>query len=97
MTLGWLGVVLLVGALALYLVVRVSETVRRWREPTTRCVSRSPVDRRQRSVPVAVERRCGPRRQDDLAHQYLAALPRRRQSPMTLTSTRFGRRPSNSP
>jgi hypothetical protein len=78
LTFGWLGVVLLVSALALYLAVRVAEVVHRWREPTTRWVSRSRVDRRRRSVPVAIERRCGPRRQEDVARAYLAALPRRR-------------------
>jgi hypothetical protein len=74
MTLSMLGVALLIGVAALYLVIRIIDTVRQWREPTTHWVRRSPVDRRRRQVPVAVERRREPRRQEDVAGEFLAAL-----------------------
>ena len=39
--------------------------------PKRRWVERSPRDRRQRRVPVARDRRKGPRRQEDIARQFL--------------------------
>jgi hypothetical protein len=78
MTLSMLAAVLLVGAAALYLVVRIIDTVRQWREPTTRWARRTREDRRQRREPVVVERRKGPRRQEEIARQFLAGLQRRR-------------------
>jgi len=78
MTWSVLGVVLLAGVAACYLAVRIAESVRSWREPTTRWVRRAPLDRRRRQVPVAVERRRGPRRQEDVAREFLAGMRRRR-------------------
>jgi hypothetical protein len=78
MTLSLLGVVVLVGVAALYLLVRIVDTVRQWHEPTTHWVRRSPVNRRQRQTPVAVERRKGPRRQEEIAGAFLAGLTPRR-------------------
>jgi len=78
MTAAMLGVMVLIGLAALYLAVRIGHAVRVWHEPTTRWARRSPVDRRQRQVPVAVERRRGPRRQDDIARQFLGDLARPR-------------------
>jgi hypothetical protein len=81
MTLSMLGVALLVGVAAVYLVVRIVDTVRQWREPTTHWVRRSPVDRRQHRAPVAMDRRQGARRQEDLAGEFLAGLATRRNGP----------------
>jgi hypothetical protein len=81
MTLSMLGVALLVSVAAVYLLVRIVDTVRQWREPTTHWVRRSPVDRRRRHVPVAMDRRQGARRQEDLAGEFLAGLASRRSGP----------------
>ena len=74
----WLLFAALIAALAVYLITRVSTAVRQWREPTTHWSQRSPVDRRRRNVPVAVERRAGPRREEDVARQFLAVAGTRR-------------------
>ena len=85
MTLSMLGVALLIAVAAVYLVVRIVDTVRQWREPTTHWVRRSPVDRRRRQVPVAVERRRGPRRQEEVASKFLAELTPQRHGLRGLT------------
>ncbi len=41
------------------------------RGPKRKWVERSPEDRRQRRVPVKTERRRAPRRQEDIARQFL--------------------------
>ncbi len=53
----------------LVLLIRVLVTA--VRGPRRTWVERSPRDRRQRRVPVPVERRKGPRRQEDIARQFL--------------------------
>ncbi len=70
----WLLVAALVGGVMLYLIARVSAAIRLWREPKTRWVRRAQVDRRRRQVPVSVERRAGPRRQEEVAMEYLEAV-----------------------
>ena len=52
-------------------VFRLGDALRRGQEARTRLVARRREDRRQRKVPVAVERRAGPRRHDDIARQFL--------------------------
>jgi hypothetical protein len=77
----------LIGGVAAYLVVRLFTAVRLWREPTTRWVRRSGADRRRRNLPVAVERRQGPRRQEELATHFLAEMgAQRRRSPGRLNN-----------
>ncbi len=76
MLLAMLLCALLISGAALYLAVRVVAVVRQWREPTTRWVPRSLGDRRHRQVRVAVERRKGPRRQDDLARHFVTNMQR---------------------
>ena len=79
MTLTVFGVVLLVAAAALFLLVRIANAVRQWREPTTHWVRRAASDRRKRDVGVTVERRQGPRRQDEIARHFLDEFTPRRQ------------------
>ena len=68
----------LIAAALTFLAFRIVKAVRPLHEPTTRWVRRSEIDRRQRSVPVAVERRRGPRREEDVAAQFLHDLRRLR-------------------
>jgi hypothetical protein len=78
MFLAWLLIVALIGGLTLYLIVRVSAAIRQWREPTTRWARRAAADRRRRKVPMPVERRAGPRRQEDVATEFLNEVGTRR-------------------
>jgi hypothetical protein len=64
----------LIGGVATFLVVRLFTAVRLWREPTTRWVRRSGTDRRRRHISVPVDRRQGPRRQEELAARFLADM-----------------------
>jgi hypothetical protein len=68
----------LIGGAIVLLAIRIAQAVRPLHEPSTRWVQRSGVDRRQRSVPVAIERRKGPRRQEEIAGRFLDELDRKR-------------------
>jgi hypothetical protein len=74
MVLVWLGVAALLAGVTLYLAARIAGVIRTWREPTTRWAPRSPVDRRGRRVAVAIERRRGPRREDDVARAFIGEV-----------------------
>jgi hypothetical protein len=67
-------VAVLVGSGLVLLAMRIGRAVGPWHEPTTRWVRRARIDRRRRDVPVALDRRRGPRRQEEIAAQFLAEV-----------------------
>jgi hypothetical protein len=48
--------------------------LRVWRHPERTWVERSGLERRRRTLPVAFDRRGGPRRQEDIAKLFLANI-----------------------